>query len=105
MDTAACAFAPANISLVFQTYYADPPHRLGSLGVGIPLTEGVTVRVSPHSGAGRDARHEIIVRGEPWEFPTVRTVLESLSSVPLRAEIEAAWPFGCGFGMSGAAAL
>lgn len=100
MDTA-CAFAPANISLVFETYDAEPPHGRGSLGVGITLTEGVTVRVALRAGL----RHEILVRGEAWEFPTVRSVLDALSSVPLRAEIEAAWPFGCGFGMSGAAAL
>jgi pantoate kinase len=100
META-CAFAPANISLVFETYDAEPPHGRGSLGVGITLTEGVTVRVSRHSGL----RHEIQVGGEAWEIPTVRTVLETLSAIPLRAEISAAWPFGCGFGMSGAAAL
>jgi pantoate kinase len=97
----ATAFAPANISLIFETYDATPPQGRGSLGVGITLTEGATVRISR---AARQ-RHEILVAGEPWDFPTVRTVLEALSSVPLRAEIEAAWPFGCGFGMSGASAL
>ncbi len=100
MDHAA-AFAPANISLIFETYEAAPPHGRGSLGVGITLTEGVTVRVSRCAGN----RHDIAVGGEAWEFPTVRAVLEALSPVPLRAEIEAAWPFGCGFGMSGASAL
>lgn len=95
------AFAPANISLVFETYDAAPPHDRGSLGVGITLTEGVTVRVAP-----RDApQHLILVGGEAWAFPTVRTVLHALSPAPLRVEIAAAWPFGCGFGMSGAAAL
>jgi pantoate kinase len=100
MESAA-AFAPANISLVFETYDAEPPHERGSLGVGITLTEGVRVRVRRQSGE----RHAILVAGEAWEFPTVRTVLESLSPVPLAVEIEAAFPFGCGFGMSGASAL
>jgi pantoate kinase len=100
VDTAA-AFAPANISLVFETYDAAPPHGRGSLGVGITLTEGVTVRVTRHCGP----RHEIVTGGEVWEFPTVRTVLDALSPAPLRAEITAAFPFGCGFGMSGASAL
>jgi pantoate kinase len=95
------AFAPANISLVFETYESEPPHDRGSLGVGITLTEGATVRISRHDGP----RHHILANGEPWEFPTVRTVLSALSPEPLRAEIEAAWPFGCGFGMSGASAL
>lgn len=96
-----CAFAPANISLVFETYDAQPPHGRGSLGVGITLTEGARVRVQRSS----DDAHRILVGGEAWEFPTVRTVLCELSSVPLRVEIEAALPFGCGFGMSGASAL
>ena len=95
------AFAPANISLVFETYDAEPPHGRGSLGVGITLTEGVHVCVQ--SGNGAD--HEILVGGEEWEFPTVRTVLRELSSAPLRVKTDAAFPFGCGFGMSGASAL
>ncbi len=95
------AFAPANISLVFETYDAQPPHGRGSLGVGITLTEGAQVRVERHEGPS----HEIVVAGQAWEFPTVRSVLSELSPVSLRVEIEAAFPFGCGFGMSGASAL
>ena len=97
----ACAFAPANISLVFETCEAQPPHGRGSLGVGITLTEGVRARVQE----GREGEHKILVAGEAWDFPTVRTVLCELSPSPLRVEIEAAFPFGCGFGMSGASAL
>src|SRR5688572_17032627 len=100
MESAA-AFAPANISLVFETYDAEPPHGRGSLGVGITLTEGALVRARRRTGPG----HEILIAGEPWDFPTVRTVLDALSPVPLLVEIEAAFPFGCGFGMSGASAL
>ena len=96
-----CAFAPANISLIFETYDAEPPHGRGSLGVGITLTEGVRVRAARHDGEG----HVILVRGEAWEFPTVRAVLRALAAEPLRLEITADFPFGCGFGMSGASAL
>ncbi len=96
------AFAPANISLIFETYDASPPRGRGSLGVGITLTEGVTVRAQK----GKEARHEILVGGEEWEFGTVRSVLEVLSpNLALRLEVAAAFPFGCGFGMSGASAL
>ena len=98
----ATAFCPANISLVFETYPAQPPHGRGSLGVGITLDSGVTVRVSREPLAGRSM---IIVGGEVWEFPTVRTVLDNLTTEPIRVEITAAFPFGCGFGMSGASAL
>lgn len=97
----ATAFAPANISLVFETYEAQPPHGRGSLGVGITLTEGVQVHVQRST----QTEHEILVAGERWEFPTVRTVLRELSPVPLKVTVEAAFPFGCGFGMSGASAL
>lgn len=102
----ATAFCPANISLIFETYDAEPPHGRGSLGVGITLDKGVTAKVSRLSGADRtDGKSEIIVAGKHWEFPTVRTVLAALSPEPLRVELEAAFPFGCGFGMSGASAL
>ncbi len=98
----ATAFCPANISLVFETYPAEPPHGRGSLGVGITLDAGVTVRVSREPLAKRSM---ILVAGEAWEFPTVRTVLTSLTDECIRVEITAAFPFGCGFGMSGASAL
>lgn len=110
----ATAFCPANISLVFETYPAEPPHGRGSLGVGITLDEGVTARVSRPSaaagaargmGAGAEKRSRILVAGEEWEFPTVRSVLAALTPEPLLVEITAAFPFGCGFGMSGASAL
>lgn len=100
MESAA-AFAPANISLVFETYEAQPPHGRGSLGVGITLTEGAHVRVRRRAGSG----HTILVAGEPWDFPTVRSVLEELTPLPMLVEIDADFPFGCGFGMSGASAL
>ena len=98
----ATAFCPANISLVFETYFAEPPHGRGSLGVGITLDAGVTVRVSREPLAPRSM---ILVGGEAWEFPTVRTVLTHLTLECIRVEITASFPFGCGFGMSGASAL
>ena len=98
----ATAFCPANISLVFETYPAEPPHGRGSLGVGITLDTGVTVRVSREPLANRSM---ILVGGEAWEFPTVRSVVANLTPDSIRVEIDAAFPFGCGFGMSGASAL
>jgi pantoate kinase len=98
----ATAFCPANISLVFETYPADPPHGRGSLGVGITLEAGVTARVS----LGKPGQpSQILVHGESWTFPTVRSVLTALTDRPMLVEIDAAFPFGCGFGMSGASAL
>jgi pantoate kinase len=98
----ATAFCPANISLVFETYPAEPPHGRGSLGVGITLDAGVIARVSRLPSA---TSSQILVGGESWPFPTVRSVLTALTGEPVRVEIDAAFPFGCGFGMSGASAL
>lgn len=107
------AFAPANGSLIFQTYEAGPNHGRGSLGVGFTLDGGVRVAVSRLEDApvkGQDtgdhaAMSEILVAAEAWDFPTVRQVIRELAAVPVRVEIEADFPFGCGFGMSGASAL
>jgi pantoate kinase len=98
----AAAFAPANGSLIFQTYEATAEYGPGSLGVGFTLDAGVTATVTT-GDAGPS--HEIHVHGEPWEFPTVAQVVRELARAPVRVEIEAAFPFGCGFGMSGASAL
>ena len=98
----AAAFAPANGSLIFQTYESGATYGPGSLGVGFTLDAGVTATVT----AGTSGRnHEIHVRGERWEFPTVAQVVRELARAPVRVELEAALPFGCGFGMSGASAL
>lgn len=92
-------FAPANISLIFETYDAVPPLERGSLGVGITLKQGVHCRVADTGEPG------IYVHGCKWPFPTVAAVVSQLTEVPVRLEIEAAFPFGCGFGMSGGSAL
>lgn len=96
------AFAPANISLIFETYPASPPHGRGSLGVGITLDEGVVASV--HRA---DAAHVagIFVDGKEWKFPTVENVLAALGVGELHIALQAAFQFGCGFGMSGASAL
>jgi pantoate kinase len=92
-------FAPANISLVFETYEASAAGGRGSLGVGITLDEGVTAKVVPDKPPG------IYVGRKKWAFPTVAQVIEEMTTVPVRIELTAAFPFGCGFGMSGASAL
>lgn len=105
------AFAPANGSLIFETYEATATHGRGSLGVGFTLEAGVVARVSGGRGAPADSpaevadRSEILVHGELWDFPTVRQVLRRLAPEPVRVELQAELPFGCGFGMSGASAL
>jgi len=105
------AFAPANGSLIFETYEATATHGRGSLGVGFTLEAGVVARVSrlhPRGTGGAGdvaARSEVMVQGQPWDFPTVRQVIRHLAPEPVRVELHADLPFGCGFGMSGASAL
>ncbi len=93
------AFAPANGSLIFETYEAGEGHGRGSLGVGFTLDSGVVATVSPA------AETSVLVHGQAWDFPTVRQVVSALAPGPVQVEIAAAMPFGCGFGMSGASAL
>ncbi|MGI8603682.1 MAG: pantoate kinase [Verrucomicrobiales bacterium] len=93
------AFAPANGSLIFETYEATEAHGSGSLGVGFTLDSGVVATVVPAE------RTTIVVKNEVWEFPTVAQVVSALATPPVRVNLAADLPFGCGFGMSGASAL
>lgn len=95
----ATAFAPANISLVFETYKGSSPAETGSLGVGCTLAGGVHATVRPAKAT------QVLVNGEAWDFPTVRGVVDALAPAPCCVELTADFPFGCGFGMSGASAL
>ena len=93
------AFAPANVSCIFQVYGRRGSSKRGSLGVGFTLDKGAIVRVK-HS-----EKTKIVVNGKPWNFPTVMDVVRELSTFPLEVSIASELPFGCGFGMSGASAL
>jgi pantoate kinase len=120
------AFAPANGSLIFETYEATAAHGRGSLGVGFTLDVGVvaTARRAEQNeifvvqrssqrpvgegrlGASHDSGGERPVGGyERWAFPTVAQVVRNLAAGPVRVELRADLPYGCGFGMSGASAL
>ena len=97
------AFAPGNISCVFKVIPHADPARMHSLGMGFTVTEGVEVVVSKH--------HEtaVLFNGERINFPTVRAVVnrltENSSVVGIKVDITSPLPLGCGFGLSGAAAL
>jgi pantoate kinase len=66
------------------------------------LDQGVTASAR---FANANAPAGIFVAGKQWAFPTVAFVLEALNATQVRIDLEAAFPFGCGFGMSGASAL
>ena len=97
------AFAPGNISCVFKVIPHPEATRMHSLGMGFTVTEGVEVSVS-------DAHEtEVLFNGEDIKFPTVLAVVERLiqnSGVKgIRVDLTSPLPLGCGFGLSGAAAL
>ena len=95
----ASAFAPGNVSGVFKIVRDDDPERMHSLGMGFTVSDGVTATVSDAPAT------EIAFNGEVFDFPTVRDVVEALSSRPVRVTLESSLPLSGGFGLSGASAL
>ena len=97
------AFAPGNISCIFKVIPHPDATRMHSLGMGFTVTEGVEVTVSDWHET------EVLFNGEDIKFPTVLAVVEGLiqnSGVTgIRVDLTSPLPLGCGFGLSGAAAL
>ncbi len=99
----ASAFAPGNISCVFKIIPHTDPARMHSLGMGFTITEGVQVTVSEHH------QTKVLFNGEDINFPTVRAVVNRLiqdtNTAGIKVHLTSPLPLGCGFGLSGAAAL
>jgi len=93
------SFAPANISCIFKIYEHKAPRWMGSYGVGFTLNEGVIVTVE------KSKKKEVVFNNISINFPTVKSVIESLTKEKLRIYIKSKLPLGCGFGLSGASAL
>lgn len=86
-------FSPASVSCIFSPHLGESPKKSGSIGVSFTIEKGLRVRRAS----------ETSINGEEWSFPTLDYVLNKLQIEGV--EILAELPFGCGFGMSGAAAL
>ena len=97
------AFAPGNISCVFKVIPHADAARMHSLGMGFTVKEGVEASVSEQNET------EVLFNGERINFPTVHAVVNKLiqnsSVVGIKVVITSPLPLGCGFGLSGAAAL
>ena len=97
------AFAPGNISCVFKVIPHADAARMHSLGMGFTVKEGVEVTVSEHH------EMEVLFNGQRINFPTVRAVVSRLTQnsgiAGIQVDITSPLPLGCGFGLSGAAAL
>ena len=97
------AYAPGNISCVFKVIPHADAARMHSLGMGFTVKEGVEAIVSEQNET------EVLFNGERINFPTVCAVVNKLiqnsSVVGIKVIITSPLPLGCGFGLSGAAAL
>ena len=95
----AAAFAPGNVSGVFKIVRDADPRRMHSLGMGFTVSHGVIATV------GEAPATKIAFNGEVFDFVTVRSVAEALSSRPVSIALETELPLSGGFGLSGASAL
>ena len=94
------AFAPGNLSCLFQIIDNNNPLKKHSLGVGFTVNKGVTVSVK------KSFQNKIFFNKKLIHFPTVLTVKNDLvKQKKIRIDIHSALPLGCGFGISGASAL
>ncbi len=93
------AFAPANISCIFKVYKHKNPRLAGSWGLGFTLSEGVVVSVKKTNATS------VLFNGKKVDMPTVFDVVCALTTQNILITIETKLPLGCGFGVSGAAAL
>ena len=69
------AFAPANISLLFKVMPHDDPAKMGSLGCGFTVNEGVIVEVS------KSQTSAIRFNGKPIKLPTITSVVNKLTRI------------------------
>ena len=97
------AYAPGNISCIFKVIPHADPARMHSLGMGFTVKEGVDVTVA------ESPETEVLFNGQRINFPTVRAVVnrltENSNTAGIKVDISSPLPLGCGFGLSGAAAL
>lgn len=92
------AFVPGHVTGFFSVHRHDDPREAGSRGVGLALTDGVTVELRPADAP------EVVLDGDPVEMDAVTRTLDALG-VAARAVVETSAPVSAGFGVSGGAAL
>jgi len=102
----ATARCPAAISFIFKAFLPDGTFgrisdylSFGSVGVGCTTDKMVSTRVS------RSKKNLILFNGRKIRIPTVVTALKEITRTFLAVSIKSELPLGCGFGISGAAAL
>jgi pantoate kinase len=94
---AVSAFVPGHVTGFFAVHEAEDPLRAGSTGGGVTLADGVRVTV-------RYGDRETYLDDASAPIAPVERVREALD-VDATVIVESGLPPGCGFGVSGAAAL
>jgi len=94
---AVSAFVPGHVTGFFSVHEGDDPMSTGSRGGGITLADGVTVTV-------RAGERETYLEDTSAPIAPVERIREALD-VDATVLVETSLPPGCGFGVSGAAAL
>lgn len=92
-------YCPASISLIFKYCPDKNLIKMGSTGIGCTIDKGVTAT------AYESTRSEVIFNSEKIDFPTVKSVIRTLTDKYIRVEIKSPLPIGTGFGISGASTL
>jgi pantoate kinase len=107
MKKSVTAFCPGHISGYFLPVLGDDPATTGSLGAGMVIQEGVSVRVTPSEDAGILARrigpHGVILE-EFQESPPLSYLAGKFPGT-FRIETTCRLPIGAGFGLSAAALM
>ncbi len=107
MEKSVTAFCPGHISGYFLPVIGDDPSTTGSLGAGMVIHEGVSVRVTPSEDTGILARRigqGGLVLEEFWESPPLSYLARKFPGT-FRIETTCRLPIGAGFGLSAAALM
>jgi pantoate kinase len=110
------AFAPGNISCIFVIRKTRNPAKSGSLGLGFTVNKGVfatakynkktpIIKKNNIKKTIKNQKNIIYFNSKKINFPTVNSVIEKLTNEKIIVKIKSELPLGCGFGISGAAAL
>lgn len=92
-------FCPASISLLFKVCPNNDLVKMGSVGVGFTVDRRVEVSIQ------QSGKTSIWFNNKPIIFPTVTSVINSLTKEPVTVNIKSSLPLGFGFGVSSASAL
>lgn len=113
------AFAPGNISCIFVIKKTKNPAKSGSLGLGFTVNRGVKVTIKKLYNIKKNnfkkfknkiinkknIKNIILFNNKKIRLPTINSVIEKLINEKVIVNIKSKLPLGCGFGLSGAAAL